>query len=70
MTYFTQRSSRHQKGGMDGHTEVIYGQQRPWLMENQAVALCLDARMAEYIAELLRRYPVFSGHRTPVDPPG
>lgn len=57
MTYFTRKSHSGSPGGQDGDTEVIYGQERPWLMENRMVALCKDARLAEHIAALLRRYP-------------
>lgn len=57
MTYFTRPSSSSQPGGRDGETEVIYGQETPWLMENVAVACCRDKRMAEHIAALLRRDP-------------
>lgn len=60
MTYFTRESSVHSPGGRKGDTEVIYGQERPWLMENRMIALCRDARMAEHIASLLRKSPFVS----------
>lgn len=58
MTYFTRKNSKHSPGGREGETEVIYGQERPWLMENRMVALCADARMAKHIALLLCRHPL------------
>ena len=57
MTYFTQKSSSFSPGGRDGETEIIYGQKNPWLMENQMIALCRDAQLAEHIALLLRKHP-------------
>jgi hypothetical protein len=56
MTYFTRPSSSALPGGKDGETEVIYGQERPWLIENIAVARCLNPKTAERIAELLRKH--------------
>ncbi len=63
MTYFTTPSYSSEPGGADGDTEIIYGRQSPWLMENRMVARCHDKRMAEHIAELLRRHP-FTGKET------
>ena len=57
MTYFTRKSSKYSPGGREGETEVIYGQENPWLMENSMVALCLNSHMAEHIAMLLRSKP-------------
>ena len=57
MTYFTRPSSEHDIGGRKGETEVIYGREQPWLMENIAIAICKDSRMAEHIAKLLCKYP-------------
>lgn len=57
MTYFTRPSSEHEVGGRKDETEVIYGQESPWLTENKAIAICKDSRMAEHIARLLRKYP-------------
>jgi hypothetical protein len=67
MTHFVRPSYSSSPGGQDGHTEVIYGRENPWLMENKCVAVCLDRRMAEHIAKLLNKHPLAPAHPLPED---
>jgi hypothetical protein len=66
--YFIVPSSKDHEGGMDGHYEVLCSPTNPnsgrWNTDTIMVALCLDQKIAERIAELLARPIQRNSHET------